>query len=355
MGQTSHHSVMSPTNPEITVVIASPLEPELVERIRDVDRAHLRVIHEPELLPRPEFPIDHRGVPPGLDDAGLARWLALLREADVLFDFDWYAPADIPTNAPNVRWIQATSSGIGERVRGWGLDRSDIVLTNCAGLFGEPLAEFVVLGLLYLVKDVPHLRAEQSLHHWEKSVARQVGGMRVLVVGLGDLGSRISAALAGLGAEVWGLRRSDGPLPPGVVRRIDREELRTALGEVDALVLACPYTPETHHLIGAAELVALPPGSFVINVARGPVIDEPALVEALAGGHLGGAVLDVFETEPLPPDSPLWDMRNVLISPHAASNRASENERIVELFVDNLRRFLDGRPLRNVFERERGY
>jgi phosphoglycerate dehydrogenase-like enzyme len=339
----------------VTVVIASPLEPGLVERIRDVDRGRLRVIHEPELLPRPEFAIDHRGVRPNLDGAGLERWLGLLRRADVLFDFDWYAPSEIPTNAPSVRWIQATSSGIGERVRTWGLDRTDIVLTNCAGLFGEPLAEFVVLGLLYLVKDVPHLSADQARHHWEKSLARQLGGMRVLVVGLGDLGSRISAALAALGVEVWGLRRSDGPLPPGVARRIRHEDLRSVLSEVEAVVLACPYTPETHHLIGAAEFAAMAPGSFVINVARGQVIDEPALIDALAGGHLGGAVLDVFETEPLPSDSPLWEMANVLISPHAASNRASENERIVDLFVDNLRRFLDGRPLRNVFERDRGY
>jgi glyoxylate/hydroxypyruvate reductase A len=346
--------VARPASP-VTVVIASPFEAELVERIRDVDRARTRVIHEPDLIPRARRPADHEGVSPALDSAGQARWLDILRSADVMLDFDWFAPAEIATNAPNVRWIQATASGIGERVRSLGLDRSDITITNCAGLFGVPLAEFVALGLLYLAKDVPRLRDDQAARRWEKRLARELSGMRVLLVGLGDLGSRIAVVLAGLGVEVRGLRRSGGPMPPGVAVHVRPEDMLEALGAVDALVLACPLTPETHHLIGARELAALPPGAFVVNVARGAVIDEPALIEALAGGHLGGAALDVFETEPLPGESPLWAMHNVLVSPHSASDRLSDNERIIDLFVDNLRRFLDEQPLRNVFDRERGY
>jgi phosphoglycerate dehydrogenase-like enzyme len=337
------------------VVIASPLEPELVERVRDVDRVRLDVIHEPDLIPRPRYPADHTGVPPELDEAGSARWLDLLGRAEVLFDFDWRAPAELPRTAPGLRWVQATSSGIGEYLRRLELDRTSIVFTNCAGVHAVPLAEWVVLGLLYLAKEVPRLRAEQAACHWQRYTARRLAGSRVLLVGLGGVGRHVARTLADLGVAVWGVRRSEGAPPEGVTRLVARGDLRDALGHVDALVLACPYTAETHHLIGAAELAALPSGAFVVNISRGQVVDEPALIEALRSGHLGGAVLDVFEEEPLPSDSPLWGMANVLVSPHSASTVGSENELIVELFVDNLGRYLAGHPLRNVYDRDRGY
>jgi phosphoglycerate dehydrogenase-like enzyme len=133
------------------------------------------------------------------------------------------------------------------------------------------------------------------------------------------------------------------------------EGLACALPETDAVVLACPLTEQTQRLIGAAELEALPPHAVLVNVARGEVVDERALIEALVSGRLGGAALDVVEQEPLPAESPLWDMPNVLISPHSASTVERENERIVELFVENLRRWLDRRPLLNQFDRSRGY
>ena len=344
----------SPPDPT-TVVIASPLAAELVERIRDVDRERLHVHHEPDLLPRARFAADHDGIKPDLDPAGLDRWLEILRSADVLFDLDWYAPADMPKNAPRLRWVQTTKSGIGESLRGLGLDRTEIVFTNAAGVHGVPLAEFAALGLLYLYKDVPRMRDEQAERSWRPSVARVLSGSRVLLVGLGGLGRQVATVLAGLGVEVWGFRRTDATAPAGVARTIDPAGFRDALGEVDALVIACPYTAETHHLIGAAELAALPAGAYVVNIARGAIIDEPALIAALASGRLGGAALDVFETEPLPKDSPLWAMQNVLVSPHRASVVDRENPLIVDLFVDNLGRYLDGRPLRNVYDRDRGY
>jgi glyoxylate/hydroxypyruvate reductase A len=340
---------------QLTVVIASPLEAELVERIRDVDRERLRVIHEPDLIPRARHAADHDGERPSLDGPELERWLAILRSADVLFDLDWYAPADMPTNAPKLRWVQTSRSGVGESLRRSGLDRSEIVFTNAAGVHAVPLTEFVVLGLLWLLKDVPRLEAEQALHAWLPSVTRVLAGRRILLIGLGGLGRRVASTLACLDVEVWGLRRSEAPAPEGVARSIRPDELEAALGEVDGLVVAVPYTAETHHLIGARELAALPAGATVLNIARGGVIDEEALVEALASGHLGGAALDVFEHEPLPPDSPLWDLPNVLISPHRASVVDAENSLIVDLFVDNLRRFLGDRPLRNIYDRERGY
>ena len=344
-----------PSRDPITLVIATPLEPELVERIRDVDRLRLHVRHEPDLIPSPRFTSDHAGTRPDLDAVGIERWLAILSSADVLFDLDWYAPADMPRNAPNLRWVQSTKSGIGETLRSLGLDKTEIVFTNAAGVHGVALAEFAALGLLYLYKDVPRLRDEQAERAWRPSVTRVLSGSRVLVVGLGGLGREVAKVLAGLGVEVWGFRRTAAEAPDGVARVIDPAGFRAALAAVDALVIACPYTAETHHLIGAAELAALPAGAFVVNIARGAVIDEKALVDGLASGHLGGAALDVFEIEPLAPESPLWAMPNVLVSPHRASIVDRENPQIVDLFVDNVRRYLDGRPLRNVYDRDRGY
>ena len=346
---------MTATAEPLTVVIASPLEADLVERIRAAEPERVRVVFEPDLIPRARYVADHDGIRPDVDAAGIDRWRSILASADIMFDVDWYAPKDLPTNAPRLRWIQATRSGVGEHLRRQGLDRSSIIVTNASGVHAVPLAEFVVLGLMWLVKEVPRFEAEQARHHWEQSRTGQLAGMRVLLVGLGGLGRRIARVLAGLDVDVWGYRRSEAPAPDGVSRMIAPGEFREALREVDGIVVACPLTDETRHLVGAAELAALRPGAFVINVARGGVIDEAALVDAIKSGHLGGAALDVYESEPLSPDSPLWDLPNVLLSPHRASIVDAENGLIVDIFIDNLHRYLDGRPLRNLYERDRGY
>jgi phosphoglycerate dehydrogenase-like enzyme len=315
----------------------------------------VRVVHEPDLIPRARYAADHSGDRPDLDEAGVARWLTILGTADVLFDVDWYAPADLPANAPNLRWVQATRSGVGEHLRRAGLDRSSIVFTNCAGVHAAPLTEFVLLGLLYFIKEVPFLREEQARRSWAPAPTAMLAGSRVLVVGLGGLGRAVATTLAGLGVEVWALRRTADAPPDGVARLVERSSFHEALGAVDALVLAAPNTAETHHMIGAPELAAMRQGAIVVNISRGTLIDEAALVDALAGGHLGGAALDVVEHEPLAPDSSLWSLPNVLLSPHRMSIVEAENSLIVELFVDNLRRYLDGGPLRNVFDPVRGY
>ena len=196
----------------------------------------------------------------------------------------------------------------------------------------------------------------QAAHHWERYTNAELAGRRVLVVGLGSVGRVIARRLAALDVVVWGVRRTARGTPPeGVARMLPLEGFARALPEIDALVLACPLTEQTHGLIGAAELRALPPHAVLINVARGQVVDERALIEALENGRLGGAALDVAEDEPLPDDNRLWDLPNVLISPHSASTVESENERIVDLFIENLRRWLDHRPLLNLFDRSRGY
>lgn len=340
----------------VTVVIASPLERPLVDRIASVQPTRVTVRYEEGLVPTARYPSDHTGVPPVVSEADLARWRSLVRQADVMFDFDWLEPECLPKHAPRLEWVQATSSGIGEFLVRTGLDRSRITFTTAAGVHAIPLAEFVLLGLLHFTKEMPTLRTWQLGHHWQRHTSSELSGRKVLVVGLGHVGAHVARYCSALGMEVWGARRMWRPGPvEGITRLIQLSRIREALPQVDALVLACPYAPETHHLIGREELDLLPGAAIVVNVARGAVIDQPELIRALTSGRIKGAALDVFETEPLEADSPLWDLPNVMVSPHSASTVASENERIVDLFVDNLQRFLDDRPLRNQFDPKRGY
>ena len=289
----------------LTVLIASPLEPALVERIAAVAPGRIRVLFEPDLLPEPRYVADHDGCRPDLTPAQQRRWLGHLQAADVLFDLDWLAPEALPRNAPKLRWIQGTSAGLGERLRRTGLLDTGLVFTTAAGVHGSSLAEFVILALLYFYRDVPRLQRMQAAHQWERYTNTELAGRRVLVVGLGGVGRMVARRLAALDLVVWGVRRTEaGDAPEGVARILPLAGFAAALPEVDALVLACPLTEQTQGLIGAAELQALPPDAVLINIARGQVVDEQALIEALERGLLRGAALDVAAQEPLPAGEP---------------------------------------------------
>jgi phosphoglycerate dehydrogenase-like enzyme len=339
----------------VRVLIASALEPEHVNRIAAVD-PRIEVLHAPELLPVPRYQADHHGPSRELTAAQHDRWSALLSAADISFDFDWRAPADMAASCPNLRWVQATSSGIGQFMERTTLDQSDIIFTTAAGVHAVPLAEFALTGVLYFVKELPELAQRQAARRWERYTTRQLAGRRVLVVGLGQVGRKVAALFSAVGAEVWGVARHAGNLGgAAVTRAADVSSMDELLTGADAIVLCCPLTPETRGLLNARRLRLLPAGAIVVNVSRGPVIDEDALIEALSDGHLGGAFLDVAAVEPLPPESPLWGMRNVVISPHSASTVESENAALADIFCDNLRRWLDGQPLRNLYSRDKGY
>lgn len=336
------------------VLIASALEAEHVARIAAVDPA-IEVLYAPELLPATRYVADHSGPPRELSAADLDRWHSMRAAADVSFDFDWLDPARMAANCPRLRWVQASSAGIGQFVKKTGLGDSDITFTTAAGVHAVPLAEFALAGVLYFVKELPELARRQSAHSWEPYTTRQLAGRRVTVVGLGQIGRKVCEVFTALGTEVTGVAR--GTDAPGVAAAtiVPVDAIDEVLPHSDAVVLCCPLTPQTTGLLSRRRLRLLPPGAIVVNIARGPVIDEPAMIEALADGHLGGAFLDVAAVEPLPADSPLWDLPNVVISPHSASTVDAENATLTSLFCDNLRRWLDGAPLRNVYSREKGY
>lgn len=338
-----------------TVLIASYLEPEHVDRIRQVD-SRLNVIYEPSLLRPPRYAADHPGDPtvPRAPEQE-RRWRELLAQADILFDFDPTHRQDLPDLAPDVRWIQATSTGIGQFVKHMGYDTRmpNTVFTTARGAHARPLVEFVVMAMLMHYKGALRMIRDQQRKHWERYAGTDLEGRTLAIVGLGRSGAEIARTCRALGMRVIGTDLS--PAPDVVDRYYEAGQLPELLPQADVLVLIVPHTPHTEKMIGASELALLPRGAFFINIARGSILDEPALIEALRSGHLSGAALDVCAEEPLPPSSPLWGMPGVLISPHSASTSDRENSRITDLFSDNLRRFLNGEPLRNVLDVDRMY
>jgi glyoxylate/hydroxypyruvate reductase len=338
----------------IRALVCSFLEKEQVARIA----AHpgVEVLYRPDLLPQPRYPCDHHGPAPALTAAERAEWASLLRQADICFDFDWEEPADMPARAPGVQWLQATSSGIGQFMGRTGLAGWEAVVTTAAGIHAQPLAEWAITGVLYFVKDVPDLLARQSAHQWERLTMGGLAGRRALVVGLGHVGRAVAAALNAFGVEVWGVRReADTGQIAGISRTGTTADLQELLRSCDIMVLTLPLTPETFRLIGASELAALGSDGILVNIARGAVVDESALIEALRQQTIRAAVLDVAESEPLAAGSPLWDLGNVLISPHSASTLATENAALVDLFLRNLALFQAGKPLINRYDSARGY
>jgi phosphoglycerate dehydrogenase-like enzyme len=202
-----------------------------------------------------------------------------------------------------------------------------------------------------LARGFPRWLNAQRQHAWEpladENLPRDLEGQTVAIVGVGNIGTAVARFCRAAGMRAVGVRRSAQRAEHAVDEMHTLQSLPSVLPRCDFVVLACPYTPETHHLLNEATLARLPRGTCVVNVSRGAVIDEPALVRALESGHLGGAYLDVFEKEPLPADSPLWDMPNVIVSPHSASASAGNDARAAEIFAENLRRFARGQPLLN--------
>jgi phosphoglycerate dehydrogenase-like enzyme len=340
------------------VLIASPLEAELVARIQAAEpRAEVRF--EPDLLPPARYPADHRGDPAFRRAAEAeARWRALLGRAEVLFGVPSDTAeglAEAVTGLPRLRWIHATSAGAGEQVREADLPAEAlkrVTVTTSSGVHAVPLAEFSILGLLAMAKELPRFVEDQRARAWPevRRPLRDLAGQTLFLVGLGEIGREVARLGKALGMRTVGFRRTQGPPPDHVDEVHGPERLAELAGRADAMVVSLPLTEQTAGLIDRATIERLPASCIFVNVGRGGVVDEPALIDALRERRIAGAVLDVFATEPLPEDSPLWTLPNALVTPHAAALSARENERIVELFTDNLRRYLDGRPLRNVVE-----
>ena len=342
-----------------TVLIASYLEEEHVARIRQVDE-RLEIINRPDLLRPARYAADHVGPPIPRTAEAEEAWRTLLAEADILFDFDHTNFDALPDLAPNVRWIQATSAGIGQFVRRMGYaDRMpNTIFTTASGVHAQPLAEFCLLAMLMFSRNMLTIQQQQARRHWERLAGTDLVGRTLGIVGMGKVGREIARLARPTGIRVLGNKRHTDGINPAdlhVDALYGPEGLDELLRQAEYLVLCTPHTDETTKLIGARELGLLPQGAVLINIARGAVVDEEALIDSLQSGHLGGAALDVFDEEPLPVESPLWAMPNVLVSPHSASTSDRENERLTDIFCANLHCYLDGKPMQNVLDVDRLY
>jgi phosphoglycerate dehydrogenase-like enzyme len=277
---------------------------------------------------------------------------------DALLDC-WAGPTRIVAalkKAPGLRWIHARSAGL-DRVLVPEVVKHPAVVTNGRGAFSPALAEFVVAALLFFVKDLRRVVAQQAAGAWEPFDMERLEGRTVGIVGYGDIGRAVAARLKPLGTKILALRRRpelaagdplvDEVLPPG--------RLLDLMARADDVAVAMPLTQETHGFVGREAIGAMMRTAVLVNVGRGPVVDEGVLVEALEQRRIRGAALDVFETEPLPAGSPLWRLPNVLLSPHCADHVPGWVDEAMRVFLRQLDRFRRGEPLGDVVDKARGY
>lgn len=322
---------MSGVTPPVRVVCVLRTTPALEDAIRAVDS---RVV---------------LAAAPRLDAVAAA-----LPEAEVYCG--WELPADRLAQAPRLRWVHCAGAGV-DRLPLAELAARGVTVTNSRGTHVTLLAEYALGAMLMFARHLHVAHRQQILHRaWNRppALGGQLAGRTVAILGLGAIGADLARRCAQFGMRVIGLKREPGPVPH-VETVYGPDELEACLRQADYVVVTLPLTPRTRRMIGAAQLAAMKPDAVLVNLGRGEVVDETALAAALAAGRLRGAALDVFEQEPLPGDSPLWGLENVLITPHTAGSAPYYADLAVPLFCENLGRYLRGEPLRNVVDPVRGY
>lgn len=340
------------TTDELNIAIAVPLEAEHVERIRAVDPS-VKVLYDPELLPPERFPADHSGDPafkrtPEQEE----RYWAMLNRAQVLYGFPNESPAGLARIAgsnPHLQWIHAMAAGAGGAVKASGLDTETLRkfrVTTSAGVHALPLAEFSAFGILNGFKRSAEMAQDQAAKLWPelRTPTKLANGSKVVIAGLGEIGLETARILRALGMKVSGTKRNVESIA-GIEKVTNNDGLPELVSDADAVVNTLPGTPYTEKLFGTGIFSAMKPGTVFVNVGRGTVVDEDALLEALNTGQVSYACLDVFAVEPLPQNSPLWSHPRVLVSPHTSALSSAENRLITERFCTNLRTFLDGGEL----------
>ncbi len=281
----------------------------------------------------------------GLEDAeAVLRWAGGKRFAEVV------------ENTPKLRWLHTVSAGVDHVLTPAVRANEGLVLTDSGPAYEIAIGEFVLAWMLQVARGLAALADHQRAHIWRGVPQFELHGKTVGIIGLGPIGRGVASRSKAFGMKTLGLRRHDKPVEGVDEVRTGPEGLRSLLSESDFVVIAAALTGESRALIGADALARMKPSAWLINIARGGLVDEPALIEALQAGTIAGACLDVFAREPLPPDSPLWDLPNVHIAPHDSSGMDAElDARRRSIFLDNLGRFERGEPLENVVDKERGY
>ena len=344
----------------LSIMICPTMTQAQAQRIADAD-PRIDILWDAEVHRPMRWPGDIQGDvhwrrPPELQ----ARYNAMCDSADALLGLPDYSPTALRRCVeanPRLIWLHTTEAGGGGLVRAANLrpdDLARLIVTTSAGVHVEPLAEFALFGVLAGAKMLPKVQDLQRRHVWaERFMIRQVSEMTVAVVGMGNIGRLVAKRFADMGARVIGVNRSMRDVP-GVEMHLNHDLIEVAT-RADAIINCLPAAVGTDKLISADVLAATPPGLIFVSLGRGSCVDEDAMIEGLRSGHIAFAALDVVTKEPLAPDSPLWDMPNVLISPHLMALSVHETDRIIDMFIDNARALLDGRPMRNVMDKELFY
>ncbi|MDP9237849.1 MAG: D-2-hydroxyacid dehydrogenase [Chloroflexota bacterium] len=358
------------TDEKLHILITFALEPELIERIRAVapDRIEVDVLGQDQrrLLRGFKYPSEREreAVAEGLHGA--------FERANVVFGFwgselhtalrgtaaDGQASEKLKLSdvAPRLQWIQLTSAGA-DRLLNSGFIEGGVTVTTVSGLHATPIGEYILTVMLMWVKGAPQTMRAQLKREWTRFAPRELHGKTVGIVGIGHIGAEAGRLAKAFGCKVIATKRSATAetSEPYADAIYPASELHRVLSESDFVVVCVPLTPETRGMIGEPELRAMKADALIVNIARGPVIVEEALLRALRERWIAGAALDVFDQEPLPPEHPLWDMENVILTPHISGGTEIYNQRAVEIFADNLCRYLAGEPLQNVVDPARGY
>ncbi len=279
--------------------------------------------------------------------------IALAPTAEIMVG--WNVPREAVQQAPRLRWVHSTGAGVDRLLFPEILER-EVLLTTSSGIH-HSLIEHVLAVVLALSRRLHLAVRNQIQHRWERSprmMGDEIAGQTLGILGLGAIGTELAGKAHALGMRVIGTKRTPAPMP-GVERVLPPDGLTDVLREADAVVVALPLTPATRGLIGEPELRTMKPTAVLINIGRGPIVQERVLIQALQERWIAGAALDVFEEEPLPAESPLYDLENVIITPHVSGASPHYMDRAVPVFCENLAAYLQGRPLRNMVDKGRGY
>lgn len=331
----------------ITIVVGSPFEEEHIARIAAVAPDRVDIVHAIDLLPPAQYIADHDGPADWSRSAvDQARWMDVLASADVLLGVPREATTDLLALCPRLRWLQGTSAGMGQPAQRLGLVDSNVIVTTASGVHAGALSEFVFAALLSRTRMLGQLAEWQRAHHWQRFTGGELAGKTMTIIGPGRIGRQIARVAKAFDMRVIAVGRTGGierAAEIGVDQFLASNQVRDALRPADVVVVIAPHTSQTDHLIGGDEFNAMKPGVWFVNIGRGAIVDEAEMIARLRDGRIGFAALDVFQQEPLPPDSALWDLPNVLISPHCSANAPRENERITDIFIRNLPLFIEGR------------
>jgi phosphoglycerate dehydrogenase-like enzyme len=340
------------------VFISTPLESEIVARIQHAVVGRAEIVFEPELLPPVRYTADHKGVDRFVRQGPtLRRWEQCLAEADFLWDIPplHMLPSNDLSWARKLKWVQTTSSGVGPLVETLGFKEAGIKVTTARGVHSGPLSEFVLMALLIHFRGLRYLESEQRTTRWTRYCGDSLEGKTIAVIGTGEVGHRVAEVCQFLGMRILAMSRSlteEEAAARGYSEIFSRCDLDKMAAKSDAMVLCVPESAHTVNMIDRSIFSAMKRGAVLVNVARGSVVDESAMIDALEAGTVGFAALDVTATEPLPASSRLWTHPNVLISPHSASTVARENSLIADIFIHNLQCMLDERwdEMKNVLD-----